>query len=255
MRIFGGDRMKSLMERLNVPDDMSINNSLLSRAIEQAQSRVEGHNFDIRKQLVEYDDVTNKQREAIYRRRARVLHTNNPEQAEALHADLLSRMTEEEKTAYETKSKVWTPEVLAQVEKIVTLRAIDVLWVEHLKNLEDLRESIGLRGYGQREPIVEYKQEAYGLFNRLQDAIDSQIIAMLLHAETGPIQQNQPPVAQPPAERLITNNPEEAAPIQAKNDGKIGRNDPCPCGAIDPKTGKVYKFKKCGLVNAPWHKG
>lgn len=258
MRIFGGDKMKALMERLNVPDDMSINNALLSRAIEQAQSRVEGHNFDIRKQLVEYDDVTNKQREAIYRRRARVLRTATAEQAEVLHADLLSRMTEEEKTAYQAKAQAWTPEILAQIEKLVTLRAIDVLWVEHLKNLEDLRESIGLRGYGQREPIVEYKQEAYGLFNRLQDAIDSQIIAMLLHAETGPIQQNQAPVRQladNQQEKLVTNNPEQPAPLQIDTSHKIGRNDPCPCGAIDPKTGKTYKFKKCGLVNAPWHKG
>ncbi len=254
MRIFGGDRMKSLMERLNVPDDMSINNSLLSKAIEQAQSRVEGHNFDIRKQLVEYDDVTNKQREAIYRRRSRVLHTTTPEQAQALHTDLISRMTEEEKTAYEAKAKVWTPEIRTQIEKLVTLRAIDVLWVEHLKNLEDLRESIGLRGYGQREPIVEYKQEAYGLFNRLQDAIDSQIIAMLLHAETGPINQEQGArnlELEKPVPQYETNQSPVANPQSLS---KVGRNDPCPCGAIDPKTGKVYKYKKCGLVNAPWHR-
>lgn len=255
MRIFGGDRMKSLMERLNVPDDMSINNTLLSRAIEQAQGRVEGHNFDIRKQLVEYDDVTNKQREAIYRRRARVLHTTSPEQAEALHEDLLNRMSEEEKATYEKKAKNWSSEIRTQIERLVTLRAIDVLWVEHLKNLEDLRESIGLRGYGQREPIVEYKQEAYGLFNRLQDAIDTQIIQMLLHAETGPINNSQISNTTPPTEQLVTNNPEESSATPLSSDAKIGRNDPCPCGAIDPKTGKVYKYKKCGLVNAPWHKG
>ncbi len=252
MRVFGGDRMKGLMERLNVPDDMAINNSMLSRAIEQAQSRVEGHNFDIRKQLVEYDDVTNKQREAIYRRRQVILHSNTPEKATALHEEVLSIMNEQQQAAYAKKAKGWAPEVQLQVERAISLRAIDVLWVEHLKNLEDLRESIGLRGYGQRDPIVEYKQEAYGLYRGLESEIDNQIITMLTHVEVNVEQPVQQIAEQQP--NKVEYSGDQAETETKLNPNKIGRNDPCPCGAIDPKTGKVYKYKKCGLINAPYHK-
>lgn len=254
MRIFGGDRMKSLMERLNVPDEMSINNALLSRAIEQAQSRVEGHNFDIRKQLVEYDDVTNKQREAIYRRRQRALHATTDIELDSLHDDVLSRMSETEAEDYRKKSANWPAELRAQIERSICLRAIDVLWVEHLKNLEDLRESIGLRGYGQREPIVEYKQEAYRLFADLQQAIDEQIVTMLLH---GDITVETPVANLAPQANLqmhgAANEPSVEMAVDSSH--KVGRNDPCPCGAIDPTSGKVYKYKKCGLINAPYHRG
>jgi len=253
MRIFGGERMKNMMERLNVPDDMSINNSLLSKAIEQAQSKVEGHNFDIRKQLVEYDDVTNKQREAIYRRRNVVLRVNNAEAADQLHQEILVLMDDPAKELYLKKYQQWDQGVALSVERAVVLRAIDVLWVEHLKNLEDLRESIGLRGYGQREPIVEYKQEAYRLFHALQRSIDDQVITMLLHVEA---QINEAPKVEAPVATVVSHGSQsaEAVPAVAAS-SKVGRNDPCPCGAIDPKTSKVYKFKKCGLINAPYHRG
>jgi preprotein translocase subunit SecA len=257
MRIFGGDRMKSMMERLRLPDDVSINNNLLSRAIEQAQSRVEAHNFDSRKQLVEYDDVMNKHRSAIYRRRQIILRINGATAAEALHQEIMLTMTDEQQVAYQEKSKAWSPELRLQVERAVSLRSIDVLWVEHLRNMEDLRESIGLRGYGQREPIVEYKQEAYHLFQDLEVAIDGQISELLLQAFV----EVTPPAAPAPAPTLVMSGPADAGDGQAKiittvSDGaqKIGRNDPCPCGAIDPKTGAVYKFKKCGLINAPHHR-
>lgn len=240
MRIFGGDRMKNLMERLRVPDDVSINNPLLSRAVEQAQSRVEGHNFDIRKQLVEYDDVTNKQREAIYRRRQLILKTEDLSSAAALHDQILMPMTDDERASYLVKYQAWSPEVAAQVERAVCLRAIDVLWIEHLKNLEDLRESIGLRGYGQREPIVEYKQEAYRLFNSLNQAIDEQISNMLIHVET----EVKAPEPIPTPTQIMTNN-DQAANLPAPSaDQKVGRNDPCPCGATHPD-GRPKKYKHC----------
>lgn len=252
MRIFGGDRMKNIMERLNVPEEMSINNPLLSRAIEQAQSKVEGHNFDIRKQLVEYDDVTNKQREAIYRRRQAVLVATK-ENAADIHDSILALMNDEQRQNYLERSKTWPVEARLAVERAVSLRAVDVLWVEHLKNLEDLRESIGLRGYGQREPIVEYKQEAYRLFHALEAAIDDQIVQMLLHVE---VEEKAAPIPiEEPAKQLQYSGSEEVKPpAPLVVDDKIGRNDPCPCGAIDPKTGNVYKYKKCGLVNAPHHR-
>lgn len=257
MRIFGGDRMKSMMERLRLPDDVSINNSLLSRAIEQAQSRVEAHNFDSRKQLVEYDDVMNKHRSAIYRRRQIILRINGTTAAEALHQEIMLTMTDEQQVVYQEKSKAWSPELRLQVERAVSLRSIDVLWVEHLRNMEDLRESIGLRGYGQREPIVEYKQEAYHLFQDLEAAIDGQITELLLQASV----EVTPPPTPAPAQTLVMSGPADSGDGQVKtvtavpdSAQKIGRNDPCPCGAVDPKTGVVYKFKKCGLINAPHHR-
>ncbi|HUD20922.1 MAG TPA: hypothetical protein VMQ44_02555, partial [Candidatus Saccharimonadales bacterium] len=256
MRIFGGDRMKSIMERLKIPEDMSINNKLLSRAIEQSQTRVEGYNFDTRKQLVEYDDVMNKHREAIYIRRRNALFAQNQEAFKPISEELLLKMTDEERDTYQKKAATWPAEAKSQIERAVILRTIDVLWIEHLTNIESLRESIGLRGYGQRDPIVEYKQEAYNLFGNLNRNIDSQVIQTLLHLE---IQPTAPEIVAQPTqmEKLNYSGGDEAAPQPAKVNpsGKVGRNDPCPCGAIDPATGKVYKFKKCGLINAPYHKG
>lgn len=249
MRIFGGDRMKAIMERLNIPEDLSINNKLLSRAIEQAQSKVETHNFDIRKQLVEYDDVINKHREAIYRRRERIVRsTFSDETAAEFHDELAKLFTEEQQQSYEARSKDWGMQLRFEVERAVVLRAIDVLWVEHLKNLEDLRESIGLQAYGQREPLVEYKQQAYRIFSELQDTINRQIVEMLLHVNVG-----SAPPEQQTNQRVEYNKQEEVAQPQNQTK-KIGRNDPCPCGAIDPATGKIYKYKKCGLINAPHHR-
>lgn len=252
MRIFGGDRMKGLMERLNIPDDVAINNKLLSRAIEQAQSRVEGHNFDIRKQVLEYDDVMNKHREAIYQRRENILRLTK-ETGSGFHQELFNLMTDDQRKAFAEKAKAWPPELLTDIEKAVALRAIDTLWIEHLRTMDDLRESIGLRGYGQREPIVEYKQEAFSLFHQLQAAIDAQITDMLTHVEVN----LQQPVVQPePEKKIVLSGPDQdTQPNPSTTNQKIGRNDPCPCGAIDPASGKVYKYKKCGLINAPYHRG
>jgi len=256
MRIFGGGRMKSIMERLNIPDDVSINNALLSRAIEQAQSRVESHNFDIRKQLVEYDDVMNKHRSAIYRRRQKILSITTPEVWQERREELIGESPAEITEVYAKKAKTWAPELQFQVEKSVGLRAIDVLWVEHLKTMDDLRESIGLRGYAQREPIVEYKQEAYHFFVALQANITQQIWEMLTHIN---VELNASPSAPESEKPIILQGSDRSEVSQANSiqnaTTKIGRNDPCPCGAVDPQTGKVYKYKKCGLINAPYHRG
>jgi len=249
MRIFGGDRMKGLMERLSIPDDMAIHNKLLSRAVEQAQTKVEGHNFEIRKHLVEYDDVMNKHREAIYRNRQGVLLASTPEQAGELHDSIVASMTAEQRSAYDEKVKAWTPELRFSVERAVTLRAIDVLWVEHLRSMEDLRESIGLRAHGQRDPLVEYKQEAFRLFGLLQDNINAQIREMVIHVQ---IETTPPPPPPPTPTQLSGPDKGTPAPSVVANK-KIGRNDPCPCGAINPETDKPYKYKNCGLINAPHH--
>jgi preprotein translocase subunit SecA len=243
MRIFGGEKLKSLMERLGLPDDMPIENKMISGSIESAQKRVEGYNFDIRKHLVEYDDVMNKHREVIYRKRRRILEMNednkltvkkknefdeevieestlkeeiidildeeiesiintnieDKEKAEQeirailgdqkklpLDAEVLKKLTVE--MYDEREIKIGAP-VMRQIEVMVYLRTIDMLWVEHLTTMDELRTGIGLRGYGQRDPLVEYKQEAYALFTNLLKSIESSVARTIFRVE---VQVNQP---------------------------------------------------------------
>ncbi|MEI6039790.1 MAG: preprotein translocase subunit SecA [Candidatus Berkelbacteria bacterium] len=269
MRIFGGDKMKKLMDSLKLPDDMPIEHGLISRSIESAQKKVEGHNFDIRKQLVEYDDVANKHRQAIYTKRKHIL------QSKSIHEDILNLLDDDTRSVYEKKYNSIGAEVMDEVERMVYLRSIDTIWVEHLNALEVLRDGIGLRGYGQRDPLVEYKAEAYHLFQRLMTSIDNQAVEILLKAEINPrplsierqpqrkmkmqgADENMAGGAIASARPVVHN---ESKPGNSKNGvevtvrqktqtndvnspsvssafGHVGRNDECPCGS-----GK--KFKKC----------
>lgn len=272
MRIFGGDRLKGMMDRMGIPDDQPITAGLISKSIESAQKRVEGHNFDIRKHVVEYDDVMNKHREVIYRKRTRILEMEQTEDGTSpftketwLHEELMALMSDEEYAAYEAKTKKFGLDLVQQAERHLYLQVIDQYWIEHLNQMEQLRVGIGLRGYGQVDPLVEYKRESHGLFERLLGAIEGEVTQALLRME---VTQN-PPQQQPEQKNLqfqgadeslagggilpTSNNPEEAmeqvreiakeqeveAEKAATSDQpKVGRNDPCPCGS-----GK--KFKKC----------
>ncbi len=202
MRIFGGERLKNLMERLGLPDDMPIEHKMISRSIEQAQKRVEGNNFDIRKHLVEYDDVMNKHRELIYQRRKRILllGTGHEEDEDWLHRDIVNALedTSSERKDYEEKTKRYGVDVIKQIEKAVYLRTYDLMWIDHLNAMEALREGIGLRGYSQREPLVEYKHEAYTLFQRLTKTIDAEAIDILLRVDIqgAPVAPTATPVRQ-----------------------------------------------------------
>jgi len=180
MRIFGGDRMKNLMGTLRLPDDVPIEHSLISRSIESAQKKVEGHNFDIRKHLVEYDDVANKHRQAIYSKRRKILEGGD------VHQEIVDLMDDEARKEYEEKYNKVGKEVMDNVERMVYLRSIDTIWIEHLNAMDLLREGIGLRGYGQRDPLVEYKAEAYALFQRLLGNINAQVVEILLKADIQP---------------------------------------------------------------------
>jgi len=180
MRIFGGERMKNLMERLRLPGDMPIQHSLISRSIESAQKKVEGYNFDVRKHLVEYDDVANKHRRAIYTKRRDILAGRE------IHQEILDLMDENERAEYEKKYNSLGEQTMNQVERMVYLRSIDMMWIEHLNAMELLRQGIGLRGYGQRDPLVEYKGEAYRLFGMLNQSINNQVVEILLKAEIRP---------------------------------------------------------------------
>ncbi len=296
MRIFGGDRLKNLMNRLGLPDDEPIQHRMVANSIEQAQKRVEGHNFDIRKHLVEYDDVMNAHREVVYRKRQRIL-TLDPAKDQWLHEEIRGLLHEDEVERFDAKVSEVGLVDFQKVERLVYLRTIDEFWVKHLSTMQHLREGIGLRGYAQKDPLVEYKDAAYGLFQTLKDDIENQVVEMLLKLEVKErppenIQDARPqnlqlqgasprssgfagaqqagvpgsltPVAQatsalakqatrpaPPAPTtpgnvaITVRGPGAKLPTasstsqQAVNPyGKVGRNDPCPCGS-----GK--KFKKC----------
>ncbi|MDO8486328.1 MAG: preprotein translocase subunit SecA [Candidatus Staskawiczbacteria bacterium] len=221
MRIFGGDKVKSLMTALKVPEDEPIEARMLSGAIESAQSKIEGFNFDARHHLLEYDDVMNKHREIIYKKRKEILETQ-PEKLKLQIIEMvkLAGHTEED---YEKREKEVGSENMRQLEKIVSLKILDTLWQDHLSNMDHLRDSVRLRAYGGHDPLVEYKNEGRKMFQRLLEEIDLSIANSILKAHL------QPHNHQIPNEVGLPNrSPQE----------KAGRNDLCPCGS-----GK--KYKKC----------
>ena len=227
LRIFGGDKIKSLMGFLKVPEDMPIEAKMVSGVIESAQSKIEGMNFDIRKHLLDYDDVLNKHREVIYKKRREIVEAKS-EERRAKIMELIKKYGFSEKD-YENKEKEVGSENMRQIEKVVSLKILDGLWMEHLENMESLRDSVRLRAYGQRDPLVEYKGEGHKMFKKLLETIESNIAQTILRVKltAQPVQQPvQQPVHQPGA-------------------AKPGRNDPCPCGKINPQTGKPVKYKKC----------
>jgi len=227
MRIFGGDRIKSLMNLLKIPEDQPIEAGLISKTIEDAQSKIEGMNFDLRKHILEYDDVMNKHREVIYKKRRDFLKI---EDWKLQIANLMK--TPEEKKALEEKIKE-LGENFNQVARIVSLRTIDMFWMEHLENMEYLRDSVRLRAYGQQDPLVEYKNEGHKMFKRLLETMESTIASTILKvslAPTQPVYTNQRQSASIGDNQHLKNKP--------------GRNDPCPCGAKHPD-GRPIKYKHC----------
>ncbi len=305
MRLFGGDTIAGLMTRFKMPEDVPLEHPLVSRAIEQAQIKVEGFNFDMRKHLVEYDDVLNRQREIIYKRRRKILESvNSQTEKEALRADILGKISSavsglvmkhdmgyeatveqdekiiEEFTTiipFDDNSKNQLIKQLSQrldqsekidfinriafdvyskreeqigkdtsydIERFVSLRVIDNLWMDHLDVIENLRQGIGLRGYAQLDPLVEYKNEAYKMFEGLVAATDDEIAHTIYKIQV------QVPTIPENKEKMLTNTSDITAPIAQQTPAvssrkKPGRNDPCPCGKTDPKTGKPIKYKKC----------
>ncbi|MDO8557303.1 MAG: preprotein translocase subunit SecA [Candidatus Jorgensenbacteria bacterium] len=245
MRIFGGDRIKRLMESVNFPEDTPIESGMVSKAVNQAQFKVEGNNFDIRKHLLDFDDVLNKQRTAFYARRKKILEAGEkneilPILEETLNhhvAFLESQLeriegdhTEHQKVLDDARKKIaGLPKTLAPEQAVVgsqhLVRVLDSLWIDHLENLESLRETVNIRAYGQHEPIVEYRREAHELYSQLQNAWSELIYGTIFQLfEIDP--------AKLKADIEKTKNP---PPPEAKD---IGRNDPCWCGS-----GK--KYKKC----------
>ncbi len=329
MKIFGSDRIKGIMETLKIPEDMPIENRMVSRSLEAAQKKVEGHNFDLRKHLVEYDDVMNKHREVMYARRREALERANlreeimelvadeiaqvvsfhtagddqkqwdlkevaqvmatifplpsdaAEQLERRRGQAGDRLADAEARTriidylkelalahYEQLERAVAaatndPDALRKIEKGVMLRTIDTLWMDHLDSMDHMRTGIGLRGYGQRDPLVEYKKEAYRMFTELVNLVNKQIVysiykvgvagqLMLARPQAPrPMQLTAPaktmergtgggdgetPMAQEVARRETVMAIDDS---QTHYEGqRVGRNDPCPCNS-------GRKFKKC----------
>lgn len=305
MRVFGGDRIKKMMEFLKMPEDMPIENKMISNSLESSQKRVEGYHFDIRKHVVEYDDVMNKHREIIYSRRRKILHKKTVKQdiiemikdfvygivlmhtaeriaaefdlasivndIKALHYDasqlsvaalekfstpgeLTEYLTQYLLSAYDAKEKL-LPEVsmMRNIERAVYLHTIDMLWMDHLDHMQALRDAVSLQGYGQKDPLVEYKKEGFLSFEKLLGSISQGTLQTIFHLDFTPQQASGLVIEEKP-KKILTNKEEienvsgggmiteDGSPKKVhvqgtiKHEPKIGRNDPCPCGS-----GKKYK--------------
>ncbi|MCD6410640.1 preprotein translocase subunit SecA [bacterium] len=218
LRIFGGERIKSIMERLNIPEGQPIESRLVTQAVETAQRRIEGYNFDIRKHLLEYDDVMNIHRETFYKKRREILEASKDQLREKIREIFQQEnisLKELEKKEKEIGERFW------EIVKFVALKIMDNLWIGHLEEMEYLRDRVRLRAYGQMDPLIEYKNEGYKLFKELLRMIDSSIAQTILHLSVQKEKENF----------------EERKPVHYTGK-KPGRNDPCPCGS-----GK--KYKKC----------
>ncbi|MEK7188324.1 MAG: preprotein translocase subunit SecA [Patescibacteria group bacterium] len=305
MRIFGGETISNLMDTLKLPENEPIENRLISRAIEQAQVKVEGFHFDMRKSLVEFDDVTNQQRDIIYKLRRRILESNDlkdevlqklehqidrilleswpldsssPDYERILVGFIdivpfddqsMKRFKEELKQrgsrekvkeflvavmqdADTTREKQVGKDIMRQIEKHAYLSSIDHLWIDHIDHIEDLREASRLRAFGQRDPIVEFKNEAYSLFENLMDKIDEEISHRIFRTGAQyipeiPLEAARENIDTSDMTGLAENPkslPAQAGEIRNPKDSKLGRNDPCWCGS-----GK--KWKKCHYPNIP----
>lgn len=291
LRLFGSERIMGLVDALGMDDDTPIENNILTKQIEAAQKRVEGKNFDIRKQLLEYDNVLNVQRDVIYSQRRQVLegkdlkdsilemikslveeavsiYTSNSPHPEEWDIEGLSErlghlflptgaltisdedkesMTREEFTErllniaydlYEQREKEIGADTMRELERVVLLKVVDQKWMDHLDDMDQLRDGIGLRAYGQRDPLVEYKREGYEMFEQMIHSIQEDTVRLLYHVKV-----EKPPEREQVAQPISASHGDGGERRQPVKKGKkIGRNDPCPCGS-----GKKYK-ECCGRI-------
>jgi preprotein translocase subunit SecA len=223
MRIFGGDRLKNMMGRFGIPEDEPIQNKFVSNAIETAQKKIEGFNFDSRKHTLEYDNVLNTQRFAIYERRRKMLFADNAE-VEAFTKTLAADPAKLEQIIADRTKEVGVEPFWDTVRRII-LHVTDLLWVEHLETMDYVRSSVNLRAYGQREPLVEYKKEGLTRFTQMEAMFREQVLSLI---ET--IKQAPPPAEVVEKKEYITSgggteSASTGATIKNSETDKIGRND------------------------------
>jgi len=248
IRIFGGEKVKTLMEKLNFPAYTPIESRIVSNLIESAQRKIEGMNFDLRKHVLEYDDVMNKHRGVFYKKRKEILEKSEEDSLRSYILELVKRAGSK-KEDYEKKEKEMGKENMRKIEKLVCLGAFDSFWREHLKDMEELRDSVALRAYGHQDPLVEYKIEGHKRFRKLLEIIEAAIADFILKAKAQPETASTTSISEPhqhkSAEISINQRVKKPGlPAEARR-AKVGRNDPCPCGKINPETGKPMKYKKC----------
>ena len=322
MRLFGSERISGVMDRLGVEEGEVITHSFITKAIERSQKRVELYNFGIRKRLLEYDDVMNKQREVIYGRRNDILKTEDldamvhglidnvidqiadkylppeslpetwdlegiaveleslflypidvasiPQEVKGSEQALIARFREIGREAFEVRKTMIPADIMQQLERMIMLQSIDDKWMDHLRELDNLREGIHFRSYAQKDPLVEYKQEAFEMFSEMVDEIDRSVLWALFHARVEPTErggrrrsapagtavhrtvdtyhsaQAQAPAEAPHAAGPLgpgTSQPPPRSEPLKREEPKVGRNDPCPCGS-------GRKYKKCCGKNA-----
>ena len=301
LRIFGSGRISGVMDKLGMEEDEPIEHNMITRAIENAQRKVEGHHFDIRKHLLEYDDVMNKQREVIYQQRREVLSGDNlqtvlqdmtedlidgivsevaderrsPEDWDWQYCDervtevfnrtfdwgeeerhgstpdsLREKLQEISKAAVTAQEEANGEDTQRQIERLILLQMVDTHWKEHLLSMDHLKEGIGLRGYGQKNPLNEYKKEGFNLFMNMIDTVKFQTISSLMRVrvmQEEEVERLEEERRQRQEQEMSMNKgaageeQKAATPIRRESE-KVGRNAPCPCGS-----GKKYK-KCCGKV-------
>lgn len=286
MRLFGGERISGIMERLNVEEDTPLESGMLSRTIEGAQKKKEGMNFAIRKNVLQYDDVMNKQRELIYEQRNKVLdgadikdtilkmidetiesyckiylsddavhdnwdvnglrdyfmgwitspedlHFTPEELGNTTCGEVAQSLIEKAHKRYEEREAEFGSEIMREMERVMLLRSVDTNWMDHIDNMDQLRQGIGLRAYGQHDPVVEYRNDSYDMFSAMTDTIREQTAKLVL---TVRIKKNEEVKREKVAEETSTGD----KPLTVRGKGAVSKNAPCPCGS-----GKKYK-RCCG---------
>jgi preprotein translocase subunit SecA len=182
MKVFATDTVKAMMGRLGIPEDQPIENGIITRGLENAQTRIEGFNFDSRKSVLQYDDVLTVQRSAVYERRRKML-VGSGEEVKEVFAEMYEKADDEEKKAIEEKKKILGDEKFYEVVRSIILQTIDLFWVDHLEVMDYMRSSVNLRAYGQKDPLVEYKKEGLTLYREMQQGIEDQVITGLSKLE------------------------------------------------------------------------
>ena len=291
MRLFGSERIQKMMENLGIADDEPIDQKILSGAIENAQKKIEGRNFSIRKHVLEYDDVMNTQRETIYSQRLKVLSgedvsgnilsmidttienavhaavgehqvitqemidtlrhrfqgifigpedfTYTDEELDDLHSEgLVNELKDLAHKAYREKEENVGAPIMRELERVILLRNVDSKWMEHIDAMTELRNGIGLRAYGQYDPVIEYKREGFDMFDAMIDAIREDTVRMIFLAQ---IRRQEEPKREQVAHETSAQGADDGSkvkPTPHRAAAKVGRNDPCPCGS-------GLKYKKC----------
>ena len=246
MRIFASDTIKNLMGRLGVADDEPIENRMITKSLETAQSKIEGFNFDSRKHILEYDDVLNHQRKTVYERRRDIL-LGDVQEVEKKLMEVVGG-NEEIKKIVEAKIIQIGKDRFLTVARQLMLQSIDMFWVEHLEIMDYTRSSVNLRAYGQRDPLVEYKREGIRLFREMQTAINAKILDLLPHlgggiatpetVELKEVHDQVQTIGEGDGSIKVNTKSKNSSNSPVQKKPEVGRNNPCPCGS-----GK--KYKKC----------